>query len=161
MSYVQIENPEIIDLASIQKIINVLNDQSDYLNVLVNKFGADYVPDIFANSVQGNFDIATSLIVFGKTIIKPNNNNFLRTNADGATYYFVDEPFQTGVSFSEPPRVLVSHDNTGGASGGQLDIVVSTHGVTTSGFTARAFRTGTSKAIGNDIEIFYIAIGPR
>jgi hypothetical protein len=160
MSYVQIENPEIIDLASIQKIINVLNDHSDYLNVLVNAFGADFVPDFFASSVQGNFNIGSSLIVYGKTTIKP-NNDFQRQNNDNLTYYAVEEPFATGVSFARPPRVLVSHDNTGGSAGGQLDIVVSTYNITTSSFTARAFRTGPNKNIGNDIDILYIAIGER
>ena len=37
MSYVKISDPAIIDLAGIQQIISVVNQHSDYLNVLINK----------------------------------------------------------------------------------------------------------------------------
>jgi hypothetical protein len=159
MSYVQIENPEIIDLASIQKIINVLNDHSDYLNVLVNAFGADYVPDFTASDTQNNFNLGSSLMIFGRTVINPDDHE--KQNTNNLVYYSKQEPFSTGVSFAEPPRVLVSHDNTEGAAGRQLDVVLSTNNVTTSGFTVRAFRTGTAKQITNNVEVFYIAIGER
>ena len=39
MAYVKISDPAIIDLAGIQQIINIVNQHSDYLNVLINKLG--------------------------------------------------------------------------------------------------------------------------
>lgn len=159
MAYVQIENPEIIDLSSIQKIINVLNDHSDYLNVLVSKFGANYIPDWLANDVQSNFDIATTNIVFGKAIIEPGSP--YEQGSGNGTYYIAALDFETGVTFSEPPIVIVSHDNSDGQVGGQLDMIVSTHNISTTGFTARMVRSGTTKTINNDVHINYIAIGPR
>lgn len=160
MAYVKIDNPEIIDLAGIQAIINVINDHSDYLNVLVNKFGADYVPDWLADDNQANFDIATTNIVFGQVKIKP-TSAFDEINSDGDKYYAAAYDFETGVSFSKTPKVIVSHDNSDGSAGGQLDIIVSTHNVSTSGFTVRVFKPSGDGEISNNVIVNFIAIGPR
>jgi hypothetical protein len=159
MAYVKIDNPEIIDMASIQKIIDVINDHSDYLNVLVNRFGADYIPDWLADDLQSDFDLATSNIVFGKVKLDPSETDHVG-DSNGNTYYRTTFPFETGVTFSQIPRVIVSHDNTDGTIGGQLDIVVSTHNVTTTGFTVRAYKPDGSAATA-PIIVNFIAIGPR
>lgn len=159
MAYVKIDNPEIIDMASIQKIIDVINDHSDYLNVLVNRFGADYIPDWLADDIQSDFDLATSNIVFGKIKLNPDNEDHVG-DSNGDPYYRRTYNFETGVIFSKAPRVIVSHDNTDGTIGGQLDIVVSTHNVTTTGFTVRACKPDGSAASA-PIIVNFIAIGPR
>lgn len=162
MAYIQIENPEIIDLASIQKIINVVNDHSDYLNALVNKFGADYVPDWLADDNQANFDVATTNIVHGKVTFRAADlDDYEEINGNGDTYYAKAKTFDTGVTFSEIPRVIVSHDNSDGSVGGQLDLIVSTHNVTTSGFVIRVFKPSGNQKITNKLVINYIAIGKR
>lgn len=158
MAYIQIDNPEIIDLASIQKIINVVNDHSDYLNVLVNKFGADYLPDWLAANNQANFDIATTNIVHGQETVTPDDD---AEGSGGVTYYSKAIDFETGVSFSQKPRVFVSHDNSDGVVGGQLDLIVSTHNISANGFTIRVFRPGDNQEITNNVVVNYIAIGPR
>lgn len=157
MAYVKISDQSIVDLSTIQQIINVINDHSDYLNVLVNKFGANYVPDWLQDDVQSNFDLSRNNIVFGKAKITPSTF----TTYNNKKYYYAQASFQTGVSFAEPPIVIVSHDNSDGVQGGQLDIAVSTHGITTTGFTARAHRVGTDPNITNNIILNYIAIGEK
>lgn len=159
MAYVQLDNPEIIDLASIQKIISVLNDHSDYLNVLVTKFGADIIPDWLADEYDSTFDLASNMIAFGKRKINPGSANEEEYN--GKTYYYKEVQYGNGVSFSAKPNVIVSHDNTGGSIGGQLDIIVSTHNITPTGFTIRAHRPSGTQQIENDIDINFVAIGAR
>lgn len=157
MSYVQLDNPEIIDLASIQKIISVLNDHSDYLNVLVNKFGADIIPDWLADDFDSTFDLASTMIAFGKRKITPDDDSTSGAN----TYYSKQVNYGSGVTFSAKPIVVVSHDNSDGSVGGQLDPIISTHNVTPTGFAIRVFRPGENDQISNNIEVNFVAIGPR
>lgn len=159
MSYIKISDPSIIDLSGIQQIISVVNQHSDYLNILINRFGAVVTPDWSAENVQSLFDVSTTNIAFGKAIIKPGSP--YQQGSGGSTYYVATVDFESGVTFSQVPLVLVSHDNSDGQVGGQLDIIPSTHDISTTGFTARIVRAGTTKVISNNIEINYIAIGRR
>lgn len=159
MSYVKISDPSIIDLSGIQQIISVVNQHSDYLNILINRFGAIVTPDWSAENIQSLFDVSTTNIAFGKAIIEPGSP--YQQGSGGSTYYVATVDFESGVTFSQVPLVLVSHDNSDGQVGGQLDIIPSTHDISTTGFTARIFRSGTNKLITNDIHINYIAIGRR
>lgn len=158
MAYVKISDPAIVDLATMQQIISVVNNHTEYLNALVNKFGATYNPDWTADDVQANFDIATSSVIYGKASLSPDDDD---TTPGGTKYYHKAVTFDTGISFAEIPNVILTHNNTDGDVHGQLDVVVSLHNCTTTGFTLRAFRTGTNKDIVSDIEVNFIAFGRR
>ena len=158
MAYVKISDPAIMDLSGIQQIINVVNQHSDYLNALVNKFGANYIPDWTADNVQANFDIATTNIIYGKVTITPDDDY---VTSGGTPYYYKTFTFDTGISFSEIPNVSLTHNNTDGIVGGQLDIIVSLHNCSTTGFTARVFRSGSNKLVTSNVEINFIAVGRR
>jgi len=162
MAYIKISDPAIVDLSAIQQIISVVNNHSDYLNALINKFGATYDTDWNSDDFQANFDIATSNIIYGKVTITPEDS----VGSGSSKYYAKEFTFDTGITFATTPNVILTHNNTDGTQGGQLDIVVSLHNCTTSGFTARAYRSRTSgtpdaKTISGNVEINFIAFGRR
>ena len=101
MAYVKISDPAIVDLGAIQQIISVVNNHTEYLNALVNKFGATNTPDFNLRDVQGNFDIATSNVIYGKVTITPDDEG---TTSGGIKYYFKEVTFDTGLSFASIPN---------------------------------------------------------
>ena len=166
MAYVKISDPAIMDLSGIQQIINVVNQHSDYLNALVNRFGANYVPDWTQPNVQANFDIATSNIVYGKVTITPDDDATVPTS--GRIYYSKNVTFDTGISFSEIPNVIITNNNIDNEIYGNVDIVASIHNCSTTGFTIRIYRAGIKQgtqaqkdSITTNVELNFIAVGRR
>jgi hypothetical protein len=147
MSYVKISDPAIIDLAGIQQIISVVNQHSDYLNVLINKLGVANNPDWTA---------------YGKRKIADNSQQRFLT-AGNKRFYARPVTFGSGVSFSQPPRVVATVDNSEHGSNTQLDFIVSVHNVTTTGFTIRLMRAGAQGTLelDEDILVNWVAVGPR
>lgn len=159
MAYVKISDPAIVDLGTMQQIISVVNNHTEYLNNLVNRFGATTAVDWTQDDVQANFDIATSNVVYGKASLKPTDN--ATTPDTQEKYYRKTVTFDTGIAFAETPNVILTHNNTDGQVHGQLDVIVSLHNCTTTGFTLRAYRPGTNKDIVSDIEVNFVAFGRR
>lgn len=159
MAYIKISDPAIVDLSTMQQIISVVNNHSDYLSALVNKSGATYTPDWTLPNVQANFDIATSNVIYGKASLQPTDS--ANVPVTGEKYYRKTVTFGTGVNFAEVPNVILTHNNTDGQVHGQLDVIVSLHNCTTTGFTLRAYRPGTNKDIVSDIEVNFIAFGRK
>lgn len=164
MSYVKISDPAIMDLSGIQQIINVVNQHSDYLNVLINRFGVILTPDWEGDSTQSIFDLATSTIAFGKETIKSTDSD---TTPGGKTFYKIGVDYN-GATFSQKPFIVLTLDNSDGSENTQLDFMLSAYNVTTTGFTIRAMRAGQFTASGqpkytidNNIKVNWIAIGPR
>ena len=160
MAYVKISDPAIIDLAGIQQIISVVNQHSDYLNVLINRIGIAASPDWDADDTDAINDLATTTITFGKRKIRDNDEN---TTPSGKKFYARSVTFGEGVSFSKPPRIVATVDNSERSYNTQLDFIVSVHDVTTDGFTIRLMRAGAQnkEVLDEDILVNWIAIGPR
>ena len=161
MSYVKISDPAILDLAGVQQIINVVNQHSDYLNALINRFGVITMPDYEGDDTDGQFDSATNTIAFGKRTIKSNDDD---TTPGGKTFYKDTVTFGSGTTFSQKPFIALTLDNSDGSESGQLDFMLSVHNVSTTGFTIRAARSGfynNKETIDNNIKVNWIAIGPR
>ena len=162
MAYVKISDPAIMDLAGIQQIINVVNQHSDYLNVLINKLGINNVPDWDADDWAAVNDAANTAIAFGQITISSTD---LDTTPGGKKFYArsPEGGYGSAVSFSKPPRVIATVDNTGKSSNTQLDFIVSVQDVTTEGFTARVMRAGAQnkETLDSSIRVNWIAIGPR
>lgn len=161
MAYVKISDPAIIDLAGIQQIINVVNQHSDYLNVLINKLGINNVPNWEQDDWEAINDLATTTIAYGKRKIRDQDDG--NASGNGKKYYFRSVTFGSGVSFSQPPRVIATVDNSEHGANSQLDFIVSVHDVTTSGFTIRIMRAGAQgvQTLSEDVLVNWIAIGPR
>jgi len=164
MSYVKISDPAIIDLAGMQQIISVINQHSDYLNVLINRFGVTQTPDWEGDSTQNVYDPATSILAYGKETITSAMSSAL---SGGKVFYKIAVDYN-GATFSSKPFITATLDNSAGSENGQLDFILSVHNVTTTGFTLRAMRTGIftqngqpKYTIDNNIKVNWIAVGPR
>lgn len=161
MSYVKISDPAIIDLAGVQQIISVVNQHSDLLNTLINRFGTIITPDYEAEDTQGIYDPASHNIAFGKEQIRTVDSD---TTPGDKTYYYRLVQFGAGVTFSSPPYITLAVDNSQGSLSGQLDMMVSVTDVTTTDFTIRVARSGfynNKQTIDNQVQVNWIAIGPR
>lgn len=161
MSYVKISDPAIIDLAGIQQIISVVNQHSDLLNVLINRFGTVVTPDWNAEAAQAVYDPATHNLAFGKVAIKSADSD---ETPGGKTYYYKLIPFGSGITFASAPYITLALDNSQGQISGQLDFMLSVTDVTTTDFTIRAARSGfynNKQTIDNEIQVNWIAVGPR
>jgi hypothetical protein len=164
MSYVKISDPAIIDLAGVQQIISVVNQHSDYLNVLINRFGVTQIPDWEGDSTQNIYDPATSVMAYGKETIKSTDND---ETPGGKTFYKISVDYN-GAVFSQKPYITLTLDNSDGNENTQLDFILSVHNVTTTGFTIRAMRAGVFSSSGqpkytidNNIKVNWMAVGPR
>lgn len=162
MSYVKISDPAIIDLAGIQQIISVVNQHSDYLNVLINKLGVLNAPDWTSDDLDAINDLANTTIAYGKRKIADVSSQRFLTPGN-KRFYARAVTFGSGVSFSQPPRVVATVDNSEHSSNSQLDYIVSVHDVTTTGFTIRLMRAGAQGTLelDQDILVNWVAIGPR
>lgn len=160
MAYVKISDPAIIDLAGIQQIINIVNQHSDYLNVLINKLGINNVPTWGADDFDAINDLASTTIAFGKRKIRDNDED---ETPGGKKFYAREVTFGSGVSFSQPPRILLTVDNSERSYNTQVDFIASVHNVTTAGFTIRLMRAGAqgTQILDEDILVNWLAIGPR
>lgn len=161
MSYVKISDPSIMDLSGVQQIINVVNQHSDYLNVLINRFGTILTPNWEGDTTQNIYDPATSVLAYGKKTITSNNNS---TTPGGKTFYKVSVEYE-GVTFTQKPFITLTLDNSTGTENTQLDFMLSVYNVTTTGFTIRAMRAGMFEdgklTIDNNIKVNWMAVGPR
>jgi hypothetical protein len=164
MSYVKISDPAIMDLAGVQQIISVVNQHSDYLNILINRFGTILSPDWEGESTQNIFNVTTSNIAYGKETIKSTDND---TTPGGKTFYKIDVDYN-GATFTQKPFIVLTLDNSEGSENTQSDFILSVYAVTTTGFTIRAIRSGLFSSggepkytIDNNIKVNWIAIGPK
>lgn len=161
MSYVKISDPAIIDLSGIQQIISVVNQHSDLLDALINRFGTVITPNWNDEEVEGIYDPSAHNIAFGRVTIPANDDN---KETVGTKPYYRKTFDYNDVTFSAKPIVLVSLDNSFGDQDNQLDIMLSVYNVTTSQFMVRAARSGfynNKLTIDNKIQLNWVAIGPR
>ena len=163
MSYIKISDPAIMDLAGMHQIINVVNQHSDYLNVLINKFGTNSNPVWVDDNVAATHDIATQQIIYGKATISATSKTDSSIYNSTAKCYFKTVSFASGVTFSSPPFVIASLADPGTSfSGNNADAIISTYHITNSGFGVRVKRAGTTATYdGSSLVINWVAIGPR
>jgi hypothetical protein len=163
MSYIKVSDPAIMDLAGMHQIINVVNQHSDYLNVLINKFGNNYQPVWVDDNVVATHDIATQQIIYGKATITATSKTDSSIYNSGGKFYYKTVSFVNGVTFSSPPFIIATVNVPGsGTSTQNADFIVTTYSTTNSGFGLRAKRSGSTATYdGSSIVINWVAIGPR
>jgi hypothetical protein len=93
MPYVKISDPNTIDLASWQQVVNVVNQHSDSINAITNNFGAQ-------NPVQPNldgtedfayeYDPNSQKLIYGRTLIDATWTAMLRWRYYGYVHYKQD-----------------------------------------------------------------------
>lgn len=161
MAYVKISDPAIMDLAGIQQIINVVNQHSDYLNVLINKLGINNIPNWDDEDWAAINDAANTNIAYGRERLRSTEDE---DEVNGKKFYAKTiTSYGPNASYSKPPRVVATIDNTGKASNAQLDLIVSVDDVTTEGFVIRIMRSGaqSKQTLDGSVRVNWIAIGPR
>jgi hypothetical protein len=177
MPYVKISDPNTIDLASWQQVVNVVNQHSDSINAITNNFGAQ-APAQSAWSTTEDFayeyDPNSQKIISGRTRLDPTDSSF--QTANGGYVHYKDVIFtQVGATaFSAAPTVVVTgrHTSTLESLTNNLDIMITVQEVTSNQFTIRIVNarskknteTGTVTAQDLDQFVFYvnwIALGPK
>lgn len=163
MSYIKISDPAIMDLAGMHQIINVVNQHTDYLNVLVNKFGTNANPVWVDDNVAATHDIATQQIIYGKATISATSKTDSSIYSSANKCYYKVVNFAPGVVFSSNPFITATLTDGGNSlNANNSDAIVTVYNITKSGFSLRVSRTGTTKTYdGSSLAINWIAMGPR
>lgn len=110
MPYIKISDPNIIDLAAWQQVINVVNQHSDSITAITNNFGSQAagVSDWnSANDIVHEFDPGSQKILYGKTKIDPTVGS---VNDDHMLFLEIDmTPESSGASaFSAKPVITAT-----------------------------------------------------
>jgi hypothetical protein len=177
MPYVKISDPNTIDLASWQQVVNVVNQHSDSINAITNNFGAQAPAESAWSTTEDfayEYDPNSQKIITGRTRLDPTDASFFTVAADYINYKDVSFTQVGATAFSSAPTVVVTgrHSSTLETLTNNLDIMVTVQEVTNTGFTIRIVNarskknteTGTITAQELDPFVFYvnwIALGPK
>jgi NADP-dependent 3-hydroxy acid dehydrogenase YdfG len=148
MPYVQISDPNIIDLASWHQVINVVNQHSDAIAALTNNFGLSWSPDYDGDDWSSAFDFGSQIIVYGRSRVNGTVDN---TTTISQTINFTQP-------FSAKP-VVTATVYTGTES--RYDAVATTMDQTTSSFTLRVTNLPATVTVDTYVTVNWIAIGPK
>jgi hypothetical protein len=175
MAYIKISDPNVIDLAAWQQVINVVNQHSDSITAITNNFGIQGTGE---TNWQGDSDLSheydpgSQKIVFGKNKFDPASSEITSSVADNNikyVYYGVvtfQDDVSGATSFDAPPIITatIQHPSST-ATPGNSRVVVSVVAVTQSGFIYRVTNPNSTSAVGIAITgtffVNWMAIGPK
>jgi hypothetical protein len=174
MPYIKISDPNTIDLASWQQVVNVVNQHSDSINAITNNFGAQSTGDNSWDTTEDfayEYDPASQKMLYGRTRIDPATID----KEDDYVHYQEIEFAQNGTSdFSARPIVTATgrFGSTEPTSDNNADIMVTVIAVTKESFfirivNARSRKTTstgalTVQALDNfPFYINWVAVGPK
>ena len=177
MPYIKVSDPNIIDLAAWQQVINVVNQHSDSITAITNNFGAQGsgVTDWNgASDIAHQFDAGSQKIIYGRTRVDSSmgnvdsNNHMLYLVVD-----FIDEVSGTK-AFSAKPIITATASFGSTAfpptvSGGRENVICTVSAISNSDFVIRLVNsTSTTEnpvpLFTSSTQYFYInwmAIGPK
>jgi len=165
MSYVKISDPNIIDIAAWQQVINVVNEHSDSITAITNNFNGigSSSTDWTTSTWSHVWDPGSQAIVYGK-IIADTSTLTLESGVYWGTGSFSDENISSVFQFSSIPIVTATlysgHPSSGNVSATNKQVLVSIYDITTAGFKWR-ISSATSTAPTGKLYIMWTAIGPR
>jgi hypothetical protein len=172
MPYIKISDPNTIDLASWQQVVNVVNQHSDSINSITNNFGVQNTnnPEWNGGSSSPDFSYeyepSSQKILYGRTKIDT-------TTADstaGDHMFYAEISFAGGgaASFSARPIITATarFGNEVETSTTNANVVVTVIDVTPDSFfvrlvNARSVSNGTIVPLTSFFYINWIAIGPK
>ena len=134
MSYIKISDPNIVDLAAWQQVINVVNQHSDSITAITNNFGSSGFADYSKTDVVHLFDPGSQMILCGKVT----GSAEVSSGAYYGTIQFSD-PTIGNPSFSQPPIVTATIQNS--ALSANNDMAISIYAVTYAQFNYKVYRT--------------------
>jgi hypothetical protein len=174
MAYIKISDPNVIDLAAWQQVINVVNQHSDSITAITNNFGSQGTGETNWNGTSDlshEYDPGSQKIVYGKNkFITADAAFFTSTDNKKHVYYgevvFADE-VSGATSFNAMPIVTCSlYFSSPTATTSGANLIVTAQSITEAGFTYRVMDSRSTQAAGVPIVAtqFYInwmAIGPK
>lgn len=175
MAYIKISDPNVIDLAAWQQVINVVNQHSDSITAITNNFGIQGSGETNWNGdsdLSHEYDPGSQKIVYGKNKFDPTSSEITATVASNNVkhVYYGTVTFQDDVSgassFDAPPIITATIQNTQSTEvPWNAHIVITTVAVTKSGFTYRVTNPNSTSSVGIAITgtffVNWMAIGPK
>lgn len=180
MPYVKISDPNIIDLAAWQQVINVVNQHSDTLSAITNNFGIQGNGSTDWNGeaeIYEEFNSGSQKILYGKFRIDTTGvNKDSSMNGDLMFYQTIDfDNDNTGTaSFRAKPIITVTpallRENVDTMVNNNAGLICTVIGITQSKFTVRVIKAreiDTPTVINANTKptsffnINWIAIGPK
>jgi hypothetical protein len=175
MAYIKISDPNVIDLAAWQQVINVVNQHSDSITAITNNFGIQGTGETNwsgASDLSHEYDPGSQKIVYGKNKFDPTSSEITATVASNnvkhvyyGTVVFEDE-VSGASSFDAPPIITATIQNTQSTEvPWNAHIVVTIVAVTNSGFIYRVTNPNSTSTVGIAITgtffVNWMAIGPK
>lgn len=178
MGYVKISDPNILDIAAWQQLINVVNQHSDSITALTNSFnGTSGAATDWASTTWSHvWDPGSQAIVYGKIKFTIGTGGVVSAPASGVSFASSPDIYYGDASFSDPnissvfqfssaPAVTATivTANASGSTGyptANTAAIVTVSNITTSGFSWRVSNASTQKLSGQ-ITVYWTAIGPR
>ena len=174
MAYVKISDPNILDIAAWQQLINVVNQHSDTITALTNSFNgtSGTATDWNGTAFSHVWDPGSQALVYGKIWFTVGSGGALTSpsasgvNVSNYVYYgnasFSDSNISSVFQFSSPPVVTATIETGTGTPFPTTNegVIVTISNITTSGFSWR-INTTTSQKPSSTIKINWTAMGPR
>lgn len=175
MAYIKISDPNIIDLAAWQQVINVVNQHSDSITAITNNFGTQGTGETNWNGTSDlshEYDPGSQKIIYGKNkFVTADVTTFFSSSDNKKHVYYGEVVFADEVSgstsFDASPIVTASlYSSNQTASTTAANLIVTVQAVTEAGFIYRVMDARSTVAAGVPIVAtqFYInwmAIGPK
>jgi hypothetical protein len=172
MAYIKISDPNVIDVAAWQQVINVVNQHSDSITAITNNFGVQGTGETNwsgDSDLSHEYDPGSQKIVFGKNKFDTATAQFTTAaNSEKHMYYGAvtfEDPVSGAKSFSAPPIITVTAQfGSQTVTTTNANAVVTVIAVSDAGFTYRVTNARSTTTTGVPLtSYFYInwmAIGP-
>lgn len=172
MPYIKISDPNVIDLAAWQQVINVVNQHSDSITAITNNFGIQGTAETQWNGaldLANQYDPATQKIIYGR--VKIDTSTAQSTTGDHVFYgdvLFTDNESGTTVFDAKPiitvtPYFSGQDDNPPSIT--NANVVATVIAVTEEKFTYRVTNarstTTTPVPLTQFFYLNWMAIGPK
>ena len=110
MAYIKISDPNVIDLAAWQQVINVVNQHSDSITAITNNFGIQGTGETNWNGesdLSHEYDPGSQKIVYGKNKFDPTSSQITSTLASNNVKYV----YYGSVVFADEVSGYLNNDN--------------------------------------------------
>jgi hypothetical protein len=172
MAYIKISDPNVIDLAAWQQVINVVNQHSDSITSITNNFGTQGTGQTDWNGTSDlshEYDPGSQKIIYGKNKIDTTTAATFNSDDNKKHIYYGQvvfaDPVSGATSFNASPIITATVQLSGAVTTSDANAIVTVTAVTESGFTYRVMNALSKQTAGVPLTgYFYInwmAIGPK
>lgn len=158
---VKITNPNIIDLAAWQEVVNEINNVSDKVDSIVTSYGAGTSSDSDWTGSETRdhvFNLGSQKIVSGRY-------RFVSTaeDSDETTKAFYG-PISFGTAFASKPIITATIEfgnQTLPTNPANRNVILTTYNADSAGFYYKVTNSGSTTMLSGQFYINWMAIGPR